>query len=305
MNLDHINYSEIASRERLAEEFRRECQAESRLAEMRLLSRAEANTKLRKSMRVDYRISSLNLAHHRTSGHNVCGQASAGCISACAGGDNVGLAAVFGQITEGRARKTRFLFSDRHKFIRQLVGELTSELNNAERLGAVCCARLNCFSDLDWHRPDFGCIPQILPQIQFWDYVKVHRRISEAPDNWHLTASWSELKRHQDACIEILRTGAANVAIPFHSTGSKTGPRAMTQRLPGWIELDGMRVEVFDGDHGTGPGCGADPHYDLRFLDPGPTRSGRGRVCGLRLKAGNTVARDRGMASGFSMGVTT
>lgn len=307
MDLNNVNYAEISARERLAEEFRRECQAESRLAEFRILGRATSNTKLKKSMRIDYRISSLNLAHHKTGGHNVCEQASAGCSSACVGGDSVGIAQIFKAVMVGRVKRTQFLFSERQRFIRQLIGELTSEQDNAERVGAVSCCRLNCYSDLDWHKNDFGCVPQIMSGTQFWDYVKVHRRIleNEVPENWHLTASWSELKRHQSACIEILRTGKGNVAIPFHTEGNHSGSGALRQRLPGWIVLDGMRVEVFDGDNGVGPGCGDEPHYDLRFLDPGPTRSGRGRICGLRLKAGNNVARDMAIGRGFSLEVVT
>lgn len=306
MNLNDIDISSIVANERLAEEYRRECQAESRLAEFRLLGRSESNTKLRKSMRTDYRIVSLNLAHHRSAGAgmNVCEQASAACSSACVGGDNVGLASIFKAVMQGRIMRTKYLFADRQKFIRQLIGELTSEADIAERLGAVCCARLNCFSDIAWESAEFGMIPQMLPMVHLWDYSKRHHRIGKTPDNYALCASWSELKRHQSACLALLNNGH-NVAISFHNNGHYAGNRAMNQTLPGWITLDGQRFEVFDGDNGTGPGCGDVPHYDLRFLDPGPTRSGRGRVCGLRLKSGNNVTRDLAISRGFSWEVRT
>jgi len=297
--IESIDFDAIASNAQRAEEFRRECQIDARNAEFRLLSRSEANTKLRKSMRTDYRICSLNLAHHRSSGNNVCEQASAKCSACCVGSESSGLAQIYAQVMAGRIRKTRFLFANRTRFLRQLIGELQSELDNAERLGSQLCARLNCFSDIAWESAEFGCIPQLFPEVQLYDYSKRHSRILTAPPNYHLTASWSELKRHQTTCIALLRSGH-NVAIPFHNANGSAGNRSGNQTLPGWIVLDGHRFEVYDGDNGTGPGCDGDPHYDLRFLDPGPTRAGFGRVCGLRLKAGNTATRQIGMR-GFSL----
>ena len=296
MNLDNIDFASITANAQRAEAFRQSCEVDARNAEFRLLSRSEANSKLRKSMRTDYRIVSLNLAHAKTAGLgiNSCPQASAGCAAVCVGSDSVGVAQVFSAIMAGRIRKTRLLFSDRTKFLRILIGELQLELERAENAGAQLCARLNCFSDLDWFD-----VVRLFPMVRFWDYTKVHSRVGNAPTNYHLTGSWSELARHKSACLGLLRSGY-NVAMAFHNSDGHSGNRSGLQTLPGWVQLDGQRFQVFDGDNGTGPGCDGDPHFDLRFLDGGPSRRGIGRICGLRIKAGSIVARDRAIASGFS-----
>jgi hypothetical protein len=299
---NELDFAAIAADRRRSEEIRQECLELNRVAEMRLLSRAESNTKLRKSMRTDYRIASLSLAHHKTSGHNTCPQASAGCSAACVGGENVGMAQVFGEIMAGRIRRTKYLFGHRQAFVRQLIGEIEANYRYSQRHESQLCVRLNCFSDLPWHEMAFGCIPQLFPMVQFWDYSKCHSRYGSLPENWHITWSWSELARHKAACERLLHCGQ-NVAMAFSEEGRHTGRAAQTQRLPSRWKVGGDWFQVIDGDNGTGPGCGDEPHFDLRFLDPRATRSGRGRIVGLRLKSGNTVSRELAIQRGFSEGV--
>lgn len=270
-------------------EYREHCAAMSRRAEYKLLSRAEANTKIRKSRRIDYRIVSLSLAHHRTSGINVCPQASPACSAACVGGDNVGLAQVWPEVMAGRVRKTQMMAKDLGQFVRQLIGEIEQQRRTAERLGAQLCVRLNQFSDLPWEAKAYGSIPQTFPEVQFYDYTKIHSRVRTAPENYHLCGSWSELPRHQAACAELLAEGY-NVAIAFSTEGPHAGNRAHRQELPKRHRIDGHWFECYDGDAS-----------DLRFLDPPVTRSGYGRICALRLKAGSNVARDRAIDGGFSV----
>ena len=291
MNLESIDFHAIAARERTALEFRQECEQLSRLEFTPLLARAEANTKIRKSMRVDYRLTSLSLAHHKTSGHNVCSQASAACSAACVGSENIGLAQVFGAVMDSRIRRTRFLMEDRPRFLRVLIGELHSQQRIAERNIAVLACRLNQFSDISWEdkNGNFGCIPQMFPECIFWDYTKVHSRLYRVPDNYHLCGSWSELKRHQAACESLLNDGY-NVAMVFSDNTGSPGKGAKNQQLPKRHKIGGHWFEVYSGDDS-----------DLRFLDPGETRGGYGRICGLTLKSGNTVSRESAIRAGFSV----
>ena len=290
MNLETIDFAHIAANEQRAESFRRYCYDKSRETPYRLLSRAEANTKIRKSRRVEYRIVSLSLSHAATAGGKTnCPQASRACMAACVGSDNVGLAQAFGQIMEGRIRKTRMMQSDLKGFLIQLIGELEGNRMTAERQGAELCARLNQFSDLPWEKPAYGMIPTLFPMVTFYDYTKIHNRVSTVPENYHLCGSWSELERHQRNCVELLRNGF-NVAIAFSTEGAYAGNRAIGQQLPKRHKIGEHWFECYDGDAS-----------DLRFLDPGPTRRGNGRICALRLKAGNNVSRDMAIAGGFSV----
>lgn len=257
----------------------------------KLLSDATSNTKTRKSQREEYRIVTLSLspADEAGTGKSNCPSSTASCRAACVGGPNVGLASVFSAIMKARAEKTRFLQEDRPAFLRQLCSEIASRQRQAENEGAQLVCRLNTFSDLPWESKTYGEIPQSFPRVIFYDYTKIHSRVGKTPENYSLCASWSENPKHQDACAELLLAGH-NVAIPFADASGGNGPRAYNQQLPKRWNVGGSWFEVFDGDLS-----------DLRFLDPGKTRSGRGRICGLRLKAGSHATRDAAIAGGFAV----
>lgn len=289
ISLDSIDFPAIAANERLADEFRQQCEALARFESTPLLSRAEANTKIRKSKREDFLLASLALAPHNSSGFNVCQQASATCRDVCVA--HAGLAKVFPKVDKGRIRKTRFLMTDRIRFLQILIGELHTQSRIAIKKGAQLVCRLNCYSDLPWHKPEYGCVVQLFPEVQFNDYSKFHSRIlkHDLPDNWYVCGSWSELARHQAACEQLLFAGH-NVAMAFSDENGSAGRGAMQNGLPRRYKIGGHWFEVFDGDKS-----------DLRFLDDGPTRAGYGRICGLRLKAGNTVTRESAIVGGFSV----
>ena len=89
--------------------------------------------------------------------------------------------------------------------------------------------------------------------------------------------------------MELLLAGH-NVAVPFASSAGGIGWKAYDQNLPQWCELLGHRFNVLDGDIS-----------DLRFTDKGPSRSGRGNVIGLRLKAGSNAIRAAAIDAGFAV----
>ena len=254
---------------------------------MKLLSPASANTKTRKSAEKarEYRIVSLMLSPHDSAGGKTnCANASKSCAAACVGGPDVGLSQVFKSIQISRENKTRFLHADRAGFLKQLREELMTEQRLSDREGTILAARLNCFSDLN----HFGIIREF-PDAIFWDYTKVYSRVldPQRPKNYALCASWTENPSDQISCLNLLQAGH-NCAVVFAEPGNFTGNRALSQRLPKRWSLGGHSYEVYDGDDS-----------DLRFLDPGPTRAGFGRICGLRLKSGNSQMRLEAMASGF------
>lgn len=259
---------------------------------MRLLTRAAGNAKFAKSDSGSWRVCGLSLSPAESAGKehgNNCPQSSAGCRAACVGGDNVGLATVFDSINTARRQKTVFLKHAKTEFLEQLIGEIRQEEALAESEGRRLACRLNTFSDLPWEHPHYGEIPQRFPHVQFYDYTKIWSRVMnvDLPPNYTLCLSWSEDCFHQMRCQELLECGRGNVAVVFYEPGPGfCGSRALRQRLPRQWRTFG----VYDGDT-----------TDLRFLDPGPTRTFRGRICGLRLKAGSEQARLDAIASGFAV----
>ena len=264
---------------------------------MKLLSTAASNVKTAKSQdnRPDYTIVTLSLSPDRAAPGlpTNCPNSTPSCVDACVGNVNVGMASVFKAIMEARIRKTVFLREDRKAFLRQLTGELEHERDKTYQNGTTLAVRLNCFSDLPWEMPSFGGIPQAFPDVNFWDYSKVFSRIGNTPDNYSLTASWTERPKDQDACADLLHNGLANVAIVFGEHAGKTGRHAYSQRIPRTWEVAGREFIVYSGDS-----------QDMRHLDWNPRKAPNakyGRICGLVLKAGNNAMRLRALESGFAV----
>jgi hypothetical protein len=200
-----------------------------------------------------------------------------------------------------RRDKTRYFFEQRAEALAQLNREIQKQARIAEDEGLTLACRLNTFSDLPWESRAWGSIPQQFDGkngifVQFYDYSKTYGRAGKPygregklPSNYSICWSWTEKPKDQEACHRLLLAGE-NVAIIFGQHGKGfTGPRAYDQKLPGWIDIGGDRFLCFDGDKS-----------DLRFLDPGPTTSGRGRVCALRLKSATNLGHEAGLNSGFA-----
>ena len=260
---------------------------------MRLLTPAAGNAKTAKTAlrHQQYRIVSLALAPaYEAKGISTCPNASNSCRAACVGGENVGLAGIFASIMQARIAKTEFLRTDRSGFVRQLCDEIGDEQRKAEAEGQVLACRLNTFSDIPWESGRYE-IPQRFPGVVFYDYSKLYCRAYKLPSNYHLCFSWTEDKEDQDFCLTLLLDGF-NVSMVFANIGAYAGSAALRQGIPKRWTIEGHRFEVYDGDSS-----------DLRIpgIDPGPSRSGRGRICGLRLKAGNVASRNAAIKSGFAV----
>lgn len=255
---------------------------------MKLLSPASANTKTRKSAEKaqEYRIVSLMLSPADSAGgKTVCSHSTRSCEKLCVGGDGIGLAQVFKAIGESRRLKTKWYNTDRAGFLKQLETELETEQRLADREGTTLVARLNCFSDLNW----FPLIRRF-PNMIAYDYTKnLHRIVSpEKPENYWLTGSFTENKKNQEDCIELLRRGE-NIAIAFADlSGHFVGNRALNQRIPKTWTLDGTEFHCLDGDD-----------TDLRMLDKRAKPGKPGFIVALRLKSGTSEQRRESIASGF------
>ena len=208
---------------------------------MKLLTAENANAKVAKSAKNGAYLSTLmHLAPANEAGHgNVCASSSAGCRAACLYSAGRGR---FPKTVQARINRTRFYFTERQAFLRQLVKELTSHVRKADKLGKQACVRLNGTSDIVWER----VAPELFdsfPDTQFYDYTKHVKRCLPGwamPSNYHLTFSRSE--DNEADCLAILRKGRVNVAAVFKP------------ELPSKYK----RFTVYNAD--------AD---DLRFLDNG------------------------------------
>lgn len=295
--LERIDFAAIAKNEASAERFRNDCA--DRIRHERpfggsLLSAGSSNVKLRKSGRDDLRIVSLSLAHGDQSGISVCPSSTPDCRTFCVGG--TGLSAIYPIIRESRIRKTRFVMESRLLAILQMVGELELERRAAERDSALLVARLNCFSDLAWESPKFGCIPQLFLDcgrsgdggVLFYDYTAILARVSDIrrPANYALCGSWKN-KASTEGIHRLLATGH-NCSIPFAVEGAYTGNRALLQPIPKRWRILGDEFNVIDGDE-----------TDLRCFDAGPDNRGYGNVVALRFKSSSNTTRNDGLASDF------
>lgn len=215
---------------------------------MKLLS---SNTKIDKTNKATnkYYTKILQLAPHKTSGKNVCAEASPACASDCLFYAGMG---IYKNVQAARTRKTELFFEDRPFFISTLKSDLTSLKRYCDKKSIKAAVRLNGLSDIAWEEIE----PSIFTDfntIQFFDYTKIRKRYKNFlegnfPYNYHLTFSRSEI--NEKACLEFLYNYKhAQIAIVFEKIPNK------------W-----NGYEVNPGDDN-----------DLRFLDNKP-------ICGLIAK---------------------
>jgi hypothetical protein len=265
---------------------------------MQLLSPAHYNTKTAKTSKghLDFRIVTLALSPADESGHEVCANRSKGCSESCV--SKTGLGAVFPAIQAARRRKTQWLFSDRQGFLTQLKKEIESEAAKSEEVSQVLTCRLNCFSDLPFFEKSFGEVVQFVTSLGgiCYDYSRFCKRrhiLRDRGIQYHLCYSWDERPQQQADCLEALHDGC-NVSIAFGQRGF-TGNRALLQALPKrWKAPDGSLFDCVDGDR-------SDLRIVMPGLDPGPSRSGRGRVIALRAKSSSNAHANAVLDSGFAI----
>lgn len=212
---------------------------------MKLLS--EANPKIVKGEKYGYLTKILHLAPHKSSGFNVCKNASKGCSEACLFYQGRGQMT---SVQKARLRKTEMFFENKSEFMDTLHKEIKQTMKQAERKNMTPAIRLNGTSDIPWERVKYGNhknVFEAFPDLQFYDYTKRTDR-KDLPSNYHVTFSLSE--DNDEAAKEALKNGM-NVAVVFRDELPKTF----------W------GYPVYDGDD-----------TDLRFLDP------QGHVIGLKAK---------------------
>ena len=215
---------------------------------MKLLS-IDANSKLAKTNKVvgeNYLYAGLSLMPDPV----ICpGSKAAQCMASCLKAS--GLAAVYPAITRARQAKTDWYHSDPAGFIAALVKDLQALQRKAAKLGKRARVRLNVLSDISWEKHG---IPQMFPDIEFYDYTKRAERIGKTPANYRLTFSYSGVETYARQ-VERAAAAGANMAVVFHVKKGQALPKT-------W-----KGTAVIDGDE-----------HDARYDDPA------GVIVGLRAK---------------------
>lgn len=208
----------------------------------------------------------MSPATDNTQGINLCPRASAGCAMACL--FSSGFGGMYEKVANGRRNKTEWFLHNRVGFLLQLDKEISAiekRANNVERV----CIRLNGTTDIRYEKfkiRDGKNIFELHPDIQFYDYTKIHERFSiELPANYHLTFSRSE--ENEEIALELLDKGVS-VAMVF-------------KKIPATY----MGYPVVNGDEN-----------DLRFLDP------KGVVIGLKYKRSTNKGGELTNASAYADG---
>ena len=181
---------------------------------MRLLNTTASNTKIKKTQNKPnnyfskpVRMASLSLLPNNI----ICpGSKAAGCMDACL--KESGRAQYTPNINIARQKKTDFWHADQAGFLAQLTRELTNfQKNVCERQNVQGVVRLNVLSDIPFEEHD---IPQRFPDLFFYDYTKLAKRLGNTPDNYRLMFSYSDRPQYQNQVAAALPTGVP-IAVVF------------------------------------------------------------------------------------------
>jgi len=175
---------------------------------MKLLDTNNANTKIKKTQdafnksETKIRLASMSLNPSNTA---ICPmQDIAQCKAPCLNG--AGMAKVFTSVKKARSAKTDFYLNDKENFIIQLKNELHNFETLCKKQNVKPYVRLNTISDIQWELKANGCIPQSFPNIQFYDYTKIAKRLGKTPDNYELMFSYSNAPDYQQSVRKALKT---------------------------------------------------------------------------------------------------
>lgn len=237
-----------------------------------------------------YETAIMYLAPYNLAGSNVCPMAEqAGCIAGCL---NTAGRGRMSNVQIARIKKTKRYLADRVEFMQQLAIDLEAFERYCARKGVKPAVRLNGTSDIQWEvaHPVMRYLPNgswtfksvfaAFPEIQFYDYTKVYKRVyRDLPANYRLVLSYSEANpAYALAVVTAARETHANLAVVYRTKEQRDhllqdGSKLMLNRGGAWRP-------VIDGDSD-----------DMRFLDP------TGVIVGLYAKG--AAKRD---TSGFVVG---
>ena len=186
------------------------------------------NMKLQKNLKRGVLTAGLHLAPHKSSGFQVCANASPACIDLCIGKKCGGFR--FAKVKEAQIRRTVMFFEERDAFLRQLSLELSMLEYEAQLREMEAAARLNVVSDILWER---HLDMEAFPRLKFYDYTKHSLKArAKRSKNYHLVfsisekpGSWTEARRWLDAGLN------ATMVVGAIGCNLDTSARAVVEML--------------------------------------------------------------------------
>lgn len=217
----------------------------------------------------------VHLTPAAQSGFVTCACASDGCRSTCL--QTAGNIGALADKTHARLKKTWFLAKEMPHVIQNLVAYIEKLKAKTEAEGKKLVIRMNGTSDIPWEemRDQEGkSIPERFPDITFYDYTKIAKRVGKTAPNYHLTFSRSE--ENEPQAIKMLQNGH-NVAVVFgpgkvHNREFLSYPKGSTREGQLLLPVVWHGFKVINGDA-----------HDLRFLEEQP-KGQPGVVIGLIAK---------------------
>lgn len=178
------------------------------------------SAKLRHSLYHKVSTYGIYLASANLSGFNVCPN-SEYCKDNCLNGsghNRLDRLSKKNYIDRSRIIKTRLFFANREVFMRIMLHEIEKERKKAEKNGTFFSIRLNCTSDINpiAFTLEGKNILEIFPDVQFYDYTKVHSRIAVAEkySNYDITWSIDGSEKNREIGLEFLKNGG-RVAVVY------------------------------------------------------------------------------------------
>ncbi len=219
------------------------------------LGATRQSAKMRYSYNANVETYCIYLAPWKMSGYQTCPNGKY-CKDLCLNGsgqnkcDIIARGFEHSNINLSRIKKTKLFFENRPLFMDIMVAEILKAKKHAEKNGLGFAVRINGTSDLSpelFKLRDGRNILEAFPDIQFYDYTKVDKRLhlQKKYPNYDLTLSYNGY--NWDACKSYLENGG-KVAVVFEND------------LPQLFH--GFAVHDANG-------------YDMRYLDEG------GQIMGL------------------------
>jgi len=201
----------------------------------------DGNAKTIKGQKAGFMTAIMYLTPASGAGMNVCPMAViAQCDKPCL---NTAGRGAMSNVQLGRLRKTLFYIQYRDEFLALLQKDIARCIKAITAKGFIPLVRLNGTSDIRWE--NYG-IPQMFPDIQFYDYTKLVNR--SVPANYDLTFSYSGVTAYASFVKKAVDAGM-RIAVVFRT-------RKVVERMLAAGETF-MGMEVVDGDDN-----------DIRHLDP-------------------------------------
>ena len=182
---------------------------------MKLMDTGNGNTKIKKTADKDEKVRMASLS--MMPDQKLCPSSlNAECFDLCL--KHSGLALVYKSVNDARRKKTEFFHGDNKAFLDQLIRELGNFSKLCKKQNVKGVVRLNVLSDVPWEKHG---VPQQFPELFFYDYTKLAKRLDKTPKNYELMFSYSAAPKYKSQVRMAVKTNAP-ISVVFRNGFPKT-----------------------------------------------------------------------------------